>query len=150
MTPSRRKRTRRQSDVDDGQRFDHGGNIFHVHGGGAGCSHAPSYSKRRAASMPPSSSPIRLGSSQSTATVIDSATLINQFFDWCRLHADWGVRRAEVLDQMKEMFLDEDYDLEGIEAMDKQEWSSKGLKEGHLARIRKSIKIFRLQLKGMR
>ena len=104
------------------------GNVFYI-----GC--LPESKKRRAVS----SSPPLISSSQQSYDDNSELTVIS-FIDWCRTRPEWGSRRAEQLDKIQEMAIEEDYDIHGLIEVDAREWEERGLLRGYLARLRRSAK----------
>jgi len=100
---------------------DTGGNVVNVYYG-------DSKKKRRRALSIPSSSPVRDVSPESLSDPVD---VMSDFFDWLADKPAWRKKeRATTLKGMREMFVELQYTLDGLAAMDLKVWLDKGLVEG--------------------
>jgi len=90
----------------------------------------------------PSSSPVRDVSPESLSDPVD---VMSDFFDWLADKPAWRKKeRTTTLKGMKEMFIELQYTLDGLAAIDLKVWLDKGLVEGPYYSIRSQISCYKM------
>lgn len=81
--------------------------------------------------------------SSPSAQSVDEQELV-EFFDWCEQRSEWQVgARPEDLRRMRELFIYEDYSLNGIKKLSEASWLARGLKGGQQDKIVSCIEKFK-------
>lgn len=83
----------------------------------------------------------------SAPTLTSSEELVMDCFQWVSLQPDWRGSEDKLL-EMKDVLLENGYDLEGISSISLEEWKMLGLKGGYLMRLKKSIPKFKVDRKA--
>ena len=75
----------------------------------------------------------------------DPAEVLESFIEFVKGLRQWA-SKAELLEQIRRILIDEDWDLEGLRKdISDNVWESFGFKVGTLARLRREIRLFKLQ-----